>query len=281
MKIAIASGKGGTGKTTLSVNLSVMISEKLNTEITLIDLDVEEPNSKLFIEAEKQKEEIVNVMVPRWDKDLCDNCGKCKNICEYNALVGLKNSVMIFPELCHNCYLCSDFCPQNALPMVPMKIGVITEYAKGKLKFAEGRLDVGIEQAVPMIKATKKYAQGDSFVIFDSPPGTAHPVIESVSGVDFVILVTEPSPFGFNDLKLAIETMRVLKKSFAVVINRANDEFKDINEYCEKEKIDIIAEIPDKKEIASMYSKGKLFYDEISVPLMKIYDYIKGKKWEK
>jgi len=281
MKIAIASGKGGTGKTTLSTNLSMMIAEKFNKNITLVDLDVEEPNSKLFIDVDFQKSSDVTVMVPQWDSNLCDHCNKCKNICEFNALVGLKKSVMIFPELCHNCYLCSDLCPQNALPMIPKKIGVIGEFKKGNLRFIEGTLDVGIEQAVPMIKATKKYAENDDFIIFDSPPGTSHPVIESVNGIDFVILVTEPSPFGFNDLKLAIETMKVLKKEFAVVINRANDKFKEINEYCKKENIDIITEIPDKREIAELYSRGKLIYNEISNELNEIYEYIKEMIWVK
>jgi MinD superfamily P-loop ATPase len=281
MKIAIASGKGGTGKTTLSTNLSTMIAKKFNKNITLVDLDVEEPNSKLFIDVEFKNSQEVTVMVPQWDAELCNHCNKCKNICEFNALVGLKKSVMIFPELCHNCYLCSDLCPQNALPMIPKKIGIIGEFQNGNLKFVEGTLDIGIEQAVPMIKATKEYAKNDNFIIFDSPPGTSHPVIESVNGTELVILVTEPSPFGFNDLKLAIKTMRVLKKNFAVVINRANSEFKEINEYCKKENIDIITEIPDKKEIAKLYSQGKLIYNEISNELNEIYDYIKGKKWVK
>ena len=281
MKIAIASGKGGTGKTTLSTNLSTMIAEKFNKNITLVDLDVEEPNSKLFLDVEFQKSEEVSVMVPSWDSNLCDHCNKCKNICEFGALVGLKKSVMIFPELCHNCYLCSDLCPQNALPMVPKKIGVIGEFKKGNLKFIEGTLDVGIEQAVPMIKATKDYSAAADFIIYDSPPGTSHPVIESVNGMELVILVTEPSPFGFNDLKLAIETMKVLKKNFAVVINRANSEFKEINEYCKNENIDIITEIPDKREIAELYSNGKLIYNEISAQLTEIYDYIEGRKWVK
>lgn len=281
MKIAIASGKGGTGKTTLSTNLSTMIAQKFNKNITLVDLDVEEPNSKLFIDVELKKSSEVTVMVPSWDSDLCDHCNKCKNICEFNALVGLKKSVMIFPELCHNCYLCSDLCPQNALPMIPKKIGIIKEFKKGNLKFIEGRLDIGIEQAVPMIKATKEYVNNDCLVIYDSPPGTSHPVIESVNKTELVILVTEPSPFGFNDLKLAIETMKVLKKNFAVVINRANNEFKEINEYCKNENIDIIAEIPDKREIAELYSKGELIYNEISTQLIEIYNYIEGRKWER
>jgi MinD superfamily P-loop ATPase len=276
MKIAIASGKGGTGKTTLSTNLAVMIAQNLNKNVTLVDLDVEEPNSKLFIDVDLYKTEEVSVMVPQWDANLCSNCGKCKGICEFNALVGLKNSVMIFPELCHNCYLCSDLCPTNALPMKPHRIGMLNEFKKEKLHFIEGVLDVGVEQAVPLIKAVKKYALNNEFVIFDCPPGTSHPVIESVNGVDLVILVTEPSPFGFNDLVLAIETMKVLKKKFVVVINRADNIYKDINEYCKKENIEIIAEIPDSRKIAELYSNGKLIYNEISEELNKIYDYIIG-----
>jgi len=281
MKIAIASGKGGTGKTTLSTNLAVMIAQKLNKNITLVDLDVEEPNSGLFLNLNLQKTEDVSVMVPKWDVNLCDHCNKCKGICEFNALVGLKKSVMIFPELCHNCYLCSDMCPTDALPMQPHKIGILNDFQKENLHFVEGILDIGIEQAVPLIKATKKYVENSEFVIFDSPPGTSHPVIESVDGVDLVILVTEPSPFGFNDLVLAIETMKVLKKKFAVVINRADNNYKEINKYCKKENIDIIAEIPNSRKIAELYSNGKLIYNEIPNQLNDIYRYIKEKKWEK
>ncbi len=296
MKIAIASGKGGTGKTTISVNLASMIAQKLNREVTLVDLDVEEPNSGLFLSTNFIEEKDVTVMVPKWDAELCDHCGVCNNICAFNALVGLKKSVLIFPELCHNCNLCSDFCPQDALPMLPKKIGKVTKFKKDNLTFIEGRLNIGIEQAVPLIKATKRYAENlkinptrdekrgeknninkekqDRLIIFDAPPGTSHPVMESVAGMDLILLVSEPSPFGLNDLILAVETMKTLKKKVAVIINRATEEFTKIKEYCEEENIDLITEIKDDKELAKLYSSGSLIYDKIDKELSDIYQYI-------
>jgi len=205
-------------------------------------------------------------------------------------LIGLKKSVLVFPELCHNCYLCSDFCPQNALPMLPQKIGEVKKFKDGHLTFIEGRLDIGIEQAVPLIKATKRYAQNldvnparfkrevvqknDSLMIFDAPPGTSHPVMESVKGMDLVLLVTEPSPFGLNDLILAVETMKQLNKKYAVIINRATDKYSKVKDYCIKENIDLIAEIKDDVEVAKLYSSGELIYEKIDKELNNIYEYI-------
>lgn len=265
MKIAIASGKGGTGKTTLSTNLSSFFAEEEN--VVLVDLDVEEPDSGLFLNAELISKEDKFKMIPKWDKDKCTLCGLCQKVCNYNAVIQLGNEIMVFPELCHSCYACSELCPTSALPMLPKKMGELKQFKSNNLVFIESRLDIGEEQAVPLIAQTNEYVDkhfpNEINKIFDCPPGTSCPVIEATKDADFVILVTEPTPFGLNDLILAVETMKTLNKIFAVVINRYGIGNDDVIEYCEKEKIPIIAKIPNSRKIAELYSNGKLIYKDI------------------
>ncbi|RLD61416.1 MAG: ATPase [Bacteroidetes bacterium] len=265
MKIAIASGKGGTGKTTLSTNLSNFFAEEEN--VVLVDLDVEEPDSGLFLNAELISKEDKFKMIPKWDKDKCTLCGLCQKVCNYNAVIQLGNEIMVFPELCHSCYACSELCPTSALPMLSKKMGELKQFKSNNLVFIESRLDIGEEQAVPLIAQTNEYVDkhfpNEINKIFDCPPGTSCPVIEATKDADFVILVTEPTPFGLNDLILAVETMKTLNKIFAVVINRYGIGNDDVIEYCEKEKIPIIAKIPNSRKIAELYSNGKLIYKDI------------------
>ena len=265
MKIAIASGKGGTGKTTLSTNLSNFFAEEEN--VVLVDLDVEEPDSGLFLNAELISKEDKFKMIPKWDKDKCTLCGLCQKVCNYNAVIQLGNEIMVFPELCHSCYACSELCPTSALPMLPKKMGELKQFKSNNLVFIESRLDIGEEQAVPLIAQTNEYVDkhfpNEINKIFDCPPGTSCPVIEATKDADFVMLVTEPTPFGLNDLILAVETMKTLNKIFAVVINRYGIGNDDVIEYCEKEKIPIIAKIPNSRKIAELYSNGKLIYKDI------------------
>ena len=279
MKIAIASGKGGTGKTTLSTNLAAYIAE--SQKVVLSDLDVEEPNSGLFIKGALIKEENKFTMKPEWKEDKCTLCGLCQEVCNYNAIVKLGNEIVVFPELCHSCYACSELCPTNALPMVPQKMGVLKHFEKNGISFIESRLDIGQEQAVPLIAQTLEFVDENfpdtSIKLYDSPPGTSCPVIEATKDADFIILITEPTPFGFNDLKLAIETMKKLEKKFAVVINRFGIGNDDVVEYCEKENIPLIAKIPNNRKVAELYSRGELIYDkipEVKQELKKITDYI-------
>ena len=279
MKIAIASGKGGTGKTTLSTNLAAYLAEKRET--VLCDLDVEEPNSGLFIKGHLFHEEIKYKLIPEWKDENCILCGKCKEVCNYHAVIQLGKQIMVFPELCHSCHACSELCPTSSLPMKEDKIGVLKHFENKNLHFIESRLDIGQEQAVPLIKQTIEYVEqhfgSKTLQIFDSPPGTSCPVIEATKDADFIILVTEPTPFGFHDLKLAIETMKELKKDFAVVINRAGIGNKDVEVYCEAHNIQIIGMIPNMREIAELYSKGKLIYQQIpefNVELKKISNYL-------
>ena len=265
MKIAIASGKGGTGKTTLSVNLASFLAEQ--KQVVLADLDVEEPNSGLFIQADLIHEENTYKMVPEWMEDQCTLCGECQKVCNFHAIIQLGKMIMVFPELCHACYACSELCPADALPMIPKKLGKLKHFRKNQLNFIESRLDIGEEQAVPLIKQTQQYISrqlnGNDIQIYDSPPGTSCPVIEATKDADYVILVTEPTPFGLHDLKLAVETMRELKKEMGVVINRDGIGNTDVWEYCKKEQITVLAKIPNDRRIAEMYAKGELIYKKV------------------
>ncbi len=277
MKIAIASGKGGTGKTTLATNLASYLAESDN--VVLVDLDVEEPNSGLFLKAELISSEEKFKMIPEWNKNACTLCGECQKVCNFHAVIQLGTMILVFPELCHSCYACSELCPTDALPMKEKKIGILSYYKINNLDFIESRLVIGEEQAVPLIKQTIKYADlyFKGIKIYDSPPGTSCPVIEAVKDADFVILITEPTPFGLNDLKLAVETVRELNKKFGVVINRYGIGNNDVVEYCMNEKIAILAKIPNQRKIAELYSKGKLVYKqipEVAEELKKIKVYI-------
>lgn len=271
MKIAIASGKGGTGKTTLAVNLASFLSREVlneNQQIALVDLDVEEPNSGLFIKGKIVDSQNIFRAVPEWDQSNCTLCGKCKTLCNFNAIAQLPNKIMVFPELCHSCYACSDLCPEQALPMANFKVGVLNHFKINKnLSFIEGRLDVGQESAVPLIQQTKEYIDAnfsnETIKLYDSPPGTSCPVIEAVKDADFVVLVTEPTPFGLHDLKLAIATVRELKIKFGVVINRDGIGNNDVMDYCINNHIPILGKISDMRKAAHLYSQGKLLYETI------------------
>jgi len=278
LKIAIASGKGGTGKTTLSTNLAAYIAER--EEIVLVDLDVEEPNSGLFFKGKLIHEEDIFKMIPQWDEKKCTLCGICTKVCNYHAVIQLGPSILVFPELCHSCYACSELCPAAALPMIPKKTGMLRDFQTGKLHFVDGRLDIGEEQAVPLISKTKKYVAHKyghvSIAIFDSPPGTSCPVMEATKDADFVILVTEPTPFGLHDLSLAVETMRALHKPFGVVVNRYGIGNDEVITYCREENIPVLAKIPNNRKIAELYSSGKLMYQdfpEIKKSLSQILEY--------
>jgi len=270
MKIAIASGKGGTGKTTLATNLAFMLSQ--NCSVILADLDVEEPNSGFFIKGTKIQKQKVFRMVPDWDKEKCVLCGNCQRVCKFNAVIKLGEEVLVFNQLCHGCYACSELCPQNALPMKSYEVGKITEFEQHNLHFVEGKLNVGEEQAVPVIKETINFVMNkfssDILRIFDAPPGTSCPVIEATKDADYIILITEPTPFGLHDLKLAVEVMRELKKDFGVVINRYGIGNNDVIDYCTNERIPLLGKIPNMKKAAEAYAKGELLCE--SIPEIKV-----------
>lgn len=251
MVISVASGKGGTGKTTICVNLALSLPN-----VQLVDCDVEEPNDHIFIKPRIKSKIPVYIPIPRVDESKCDFCGRCQNVCAYNAIAVLKNKVLIFPELCHGCGACALLCPKGAIEEVKKEVGFVEVGEKGKLQFAHGILNVGEVMAPPVIRAVKKFINPTRTVIIDAPPGTSCPVIESVKNSHFCVLVTEPTPFGLNDLKLAVEVVRKLKIPFGVVINRADLGNKKTEDYCKKENIPILMRIPFKKEIAKIYSTG-------------------------
>lgn len=251
MVISIASGKGGTGKTTIAVNLALSIPNA-----QLLDCDVEEPNSHIFIKPEINGTISVPIPVPKIDKTKCNYCGRCKEVCEYNAIAVLKDSVLVFSELCHGCGACSYLCPQGAIKEVNRQIGIVEIGTKEDLQFGHGRLNIGEAMSPPLIRALKEYSNPAKTVIIDAPPGTSCPVIASIKESDFCILVTEPTPFGLNDLILAVEVVRKLKIPSGVIINRSDLGNRDTHSYCKKENIPILMEIPFKKEIAVAYSKG-------------------------
>ncbi len=253
MKIAIASGKGGTGKTTLATNLASVWAETDN--VALADLDVEEPNGRLFLAAELIENKTINKQAPQWDSGKCRHSGICKTVCNFNSIIRMGSELIVIPELCHSCYACVELCHGGALQMAPIRIGELSVFkACGGLTFVESRLDIGQEQALPLISQTKKYIDehfGDGFIkIYDSPPGTTCPVIEVVKNTDLVVLATEPTPFGLNDLKLATELIRKMNIDMAVVINRWGIGDSCVERSCSDNNIDIIARIPHKKEIA-------------------------------
>lgn len=265
MKLTIASGKGGTGKTTLSANLAFYLSGEKNQKVVLADLDVEEPNSALFIKGDLVEEKNCHKMIPKWESADCTLCGECAKVCNFNAVINMPEEILIFPELCHSCYACSELCPTNSLPMQPVKMGELRAFhIADNFDFVEGRLELGQEQAVPLIGQViddvDARAGDGTLKIFDAPPGTSCPVIEASRDSDYVILVTESTPFGLNDLKLAVGTMRVLKQNFGVVINRYGIGNDSVMEYCKAENIPVIAKIPNDKKIAEIYSRGELIY---------------------
>ena len=265
MKITIASGKGGTGKTTISTNLSSYLSS-LGKKVVLADLDVEEPNSALFLNSTLEDTQVSNKMIPSWNSEDCTLCGKCAEVCNFNAILHLPKEIRVYPALCHSCYACSELCPTNSLPMVESRIGQISKFSCDGFDLIEGRLDLGQEMAVPLIAQTIDYVDKnyENYIkLLDAPPGTSCPVIEASRYSDFVILITESTPFGLNDLILAVETMKVLDQKYGVIINRYGIGDNGVEEYCKKENIPLVAKVQNDKEVAKLYSQGKLIYNEI------------------
>ena len=263
MQIAVASGKGGTGKTTVAVSLFHFWKKFFNEKVHLVDCDVEEPNDALFfpsLETLEQKQ--VYQYIPEIDTSVCTFCKKCAEWCEFNAITVVANRQFaeVDTSLCHSCGACLVACPENAFTEKPHPLGVITRYlTENGNEFTEGRLEVGSAMQTMLIKELKKEVNpGINFTILDAPPGTSCPVVETVSNADFVILVTEPTPFGLHDLKITVELMNELKKPFGVVVNKAGLGSGDVYTFLNKNNIELLGEIPFSRELARMYSSGEL-----------------------
>ncbi len=262
MVIAVASGKGGTGKTTIAINLALSLGN-----VHFLDCDVEEPNAHIFLKPEITHTEWVNIPVPKVNEDRCTYCGKCAEVCVYNAIAVIKEKVLLFSELCHGCGGCSLLCPEDAIEEINRPIGILEKGKANSILFTHGKLNLGEALAVPLVRAVKRASpeininnnqaiSNNQVTIIDVPPGTSCPVIESVKRSDFCLLVTEPTPFGLNDLILAVETLKKLRIPFGVVINRADVGDKKTDKYCEREKIPILMRIPMDRDIAVAYSRG-------------------------
>ena len=262
MKIAVSSGKGGTGKTTVATNLAVTAS-RIGWSVGYLDCDVEEPNGFLFLKPQIHETRPVHVSIPEVDLQKCIHCGQCGQICQYSAIVSMGEQVLVFPEMCHGCSGCWLVCPTGAVTESFRQTGQLELGNARGVQFTQGLLNIGEVMSPPVIAAVKKVAPEVDFLVIDSPPGTSCPVIESVCDSDFVLLVTEPTPFGLNDLKLAVEMVRALKLPFAVVINRADVGNNDTKTYCTGQRIKVLAEIPDDRQVAEAYSRGEMACDVI------------------
>jgi len=264
MRVAVLSGKGGTGKTTVSTNLAT-----INRNIVFIDADVEEPNGSIFLKPEVFEEEKIYVEYPLVDLEKCNLCGKCGDFCKFNAIIPAKNSVLVFKESCHSCGGCEMVCKADAIKYEKREIGKII---KGKTIFGNhmeyGLLNIGELSGVKIIKTLKNNSKNSELVIIDSPPGTSCATVAAVEDSDFAIIVTEPTPFGVSDMKMVVEMLREMKISFGVFVNKSGLGDDEVYDYCREENIEILGEIPFDKSIASYYSKGEVFSEHM--PLYKV-----------
>ncbi len=271
MIISVASGKGGTGKTTVSTNLALSIGEG----VQLFDCDVEEPNAHLFLNPFFHKKDPVNAPVPRINLEKCTFCKKCMTICRFGALAVLKKNVLVFDNLCHSCGGCFEICPENAVVETERSLGDIEHGWVNGISFIHGRLSVGQVMTPPIIKKVRSYTDPDLITIIDAPPGTSCPVIAAMNKADFILLVTEPTPFGLHDLKLAVETVKILEIPCGLVINRVGIGNDAVNQYAQKENIPILMEIPFDKKIAQIYSKGEMIIEKMPEYKTKFLDLFK------
>jgi len=273
--IAVASGKGGTGKTSLAVNLAISIENA-----QLLDCDVEEPNAHLLLNPKIIREEPVYRLVPSVDEKLCNYCGKCTAFCQYNAILVVPGKIKIFPELCHGCGGCALVCPRKAIGEKKNRIGVVKEGFTNDLNIVFGELEVGEPMAVPLIREVKRRLDRSMNVILDAPPGVGCPVIETVRSADFCILVTEPTPFGLHDLRIIVEILEEMNIPHGVVINRVGiSDKREVYEYCEKKGIPVLLEIPYQRKIAELYSRGipfSLEMPEWAGRFQRLFEDIKG-----
>jgi len=275
VKIAFASGKGGTGKTTVAVNVAHILQQN-GADVQLLDCDVEEPNAHLFLQPRIAWNVPATVRRPEVAEEHCTGCGICAELCEFNAITVFKNTVLVFPELCHGCGVCAKFCPPGIISESDRAIGVIEGGSAGRIGFVQGRLNVGEVMAPPLIRQVKEKAPAAAVTIIDCPPGTSCPVIEAVRDVELVVLVSEPTPFGLYDLTLMADTLKTLAIPAGVIVNRCDIGNDALYEFCRRENLPILAEIPHDRQIAASYSRGALITE-----VLRAYREIFANLWEK
>lgn len=260
MRISVASGKGGTGKTLVATSLALSLLDE-QKQVQLLDCDVEEPNAHIFFKSQPVSEERVTLPIPKVDYDKCEYCGKCTEVCQFKAIALLKRTLVIFPDVCHSCGGCWHLCPTGALQPVEREVENVGISRAGPLELVSGRLKLGTHISPPVVKAVRQKEKPVTIVIIDGPPGSSCPVMAAVTDTDFCILVTEPTPFGLNDLSLAVEMLQVLGVSCGVVVNRDAPGNDIIDRYCREKGLQILLRIPFQREIARAYAKG--------IPLVK------------
>ena len=259
MIISVASGKGGTGKTTIATNLAASIG----LDAQLLDCDVEEPNAHLFLKPDIQHSETVSTPVPEIDKQKCTLCRKCVEICRFKVIAIAGETILTFPELCHSCGGCMIVCPEAAISETGRELGIIETGTSNTIAFGHGRLRVGEAMSPPLIKKVRSLVKPETINIIDAPPGTSCPVIAAMKDTDFVLMVTEPTPFGLHDLKLAVEAVKLLNIPCGLVINRSDIGNDHVRQYAQAEDLPILMEIPFDRKIAETYSRGHLIVEEL------------------
>lgn len=270
MRIAIASGKGGTGKTTVATNLA-FISAQSGRSTTYLDCDVEEPNGHLFLRPKFSICRPIGKNIPDVDLEKCIFCDRCEEICQFNAILGLSDEIRVYPELCHDCGGCRLVCPTGAISETLRETGKLEIGRAGRVQFVRGVLNVGESLSPPLVREVRSAVVETGLEIIDAPPGTSCPVVESIRGTDLVVLVAEPTPFGLNDLKLAVELVETMSLAFGVLINRVGIGDTGVSDYCHKHGIRMLGEIPVDLRIAETCSRGKLVCEDLPMyrPLFK------------
>jgi MinD superfamily P-loop ATPase len=262
MQIALASGKGGTGKTTLATNLACVASGN-GRRIAYLDTDVEEPNGHIFLKPEIDSERTVYKRIPRVDETRCLECGECGDICQFGAIVCVQGPPLVFPDLCHGCGGCACVCPRQAIEEIKLPIGKLRLGTSAGMHFVDATLEIGQHLGPPLIHAAKDAAPAADLLFVDAPPGTSCPVVAAVAGSTLVVLVAEPTPFGLHDLELAVEAFRAMKLPMAVVVNRADLGAPSIRDFCERYELPTLGELPDDRAVAEAYSRGQLPCDVV------------------
>lgn len=272
MKLAVASGKGGTGKTTVAVNLALAVQE----ELQFLDCDVEGANAHLFLKPRISSTIPVETLVPQIDVGRCDGCGKCAETCQFHALLRIKKRIKVLPILCHSCGGCQLVCPKDAVTMVPRKIGSISVGRAGNIHFASGELDVGEALSVPIIRKIRSLGGEHPHTIIDCPPGTSCPVVESIRGCDYCLMVTEPTPFGLHDLKVMAKVLESMEMPTGIVINRDRGPYGPLDDFCLETGIPVLLRIPFDRRIAELYSRGDALVGNLTGFRQKMVDLFQG-----